>query len=95
MSVADSLSLPAAAAPRVAAPRKPLRWQDATRWLLAWPVPLALLLIWYVAARNAWIPPQVLPAPEDVARTLAELHAVDVDELDRRTTANFHRLFRP
>ncbi|MCO4888004.1 ABC transporter permease [Cupriavidus sp. WGtm5] len=73
MSVADSLSLPAAAAPRVAAPRRPLRWQDAARWLLAWPVPLALLLVWYVAARNAWIPPQVLPAPEDVARTLADL----------------------
>lgn len=73
MSAADSLSLPAAAAPRVASPRKALRWQHATRWLLAWPVPLALLLIWYVAARNAWIPPQVLPAPEDVARTLADL----------------------
>ncbi|AGW94791.1 MULTISPECIES: ABC transporter permease [Cupriavidus] len=73
MSAADSLSLPAAAAPRAASPRRTPGWQHATRWLLAWPVPLTLLLIWYVAARNAWIPPQVLPAPEDVARTLADL----------------------
>ncbi|MGT2489852.1 ABC transporter permease [Cupriavidus basilensis] len=43
-------------------------------WLLAWPVPLALLLAWYVAARFAWIPPQVLPAPDAVWHTLAELY---------------------
>lgn len=43
--------------------------------LLAWPVPLALLAIWYVAARFEWIPPQVLPTPEAVAHTLADLHA--------------------
>ncbi|WP_439686530.1 ABC transporter permease [Cupriavidus oxalaticus] len=71
MSVAD-LSLPAATQ-RAAPPRKALNWRHATRWLLAWPVPLALLLVWYVASRHAWIPPQVLPAPEDVARTLADL----------------------
>jgi TatD DNase family protein len=30
-----------------------------------------------------------------VAKTLAELHGLDVEELSRRTTANFHELFRP
>jgi sulfonate transport system permease protein len=43
------------------------RWTD---WLLAWPVPLAVLLLWYVAARYEWIAPQVLPSPEAVALTL-------------------------
>jgi len=27
--------------------------------------------------------------------TLAQLHAIDVQEMDQHTTANFHRLFRP
>lgn len=56
-----------------ALPRK-TGWRDATGWLLAWPVPLALLGLWYLAAREAWIPPQVLPAPEDVWRTLTDLY---------------------
>jgi TatD DNase family protein len=30
-----------------------------------------------------------------VVATLAQLHAIDVQEMDRHTTANFHRLFRP
>lgn len=30
-----------------------------------------------------------------VLSALARIHGVGVDELDRRTTANFHRLFRP
>ncbi|QEZ43755.1 ABC transporter permease [Cupriavidus oxalaticus] len=72
MSAAD-LSLPAAAPRTAPLHNKTLNWRQATRWLLAWPVPLALLLAWYVASRHAWIPPQVLPAPDDVARTLAEL----------------------
>ncbi|MBF6990214.1 ABC transporter permease [Cupriavidus sp. IK-TO18] len=74
MSVAE-LSLPAAqhGASRAAPLRKALNWRNATHWLLAWPVPLTLLLLWYVASRHAWIPPQVLPAPEDVAHTLAGL----------------------
>lgn len=42
--------------------------------LLAWPVPLALLALWYLAARFEWIPPQVLPAPDAVAATLDELY---------------------
>jgi TatD DNase family protein len=30
-----------------------------------------------------------------VVAALAQLHALDVSEMDQRTTANFHRLFRP
>jgi len=30
-----------------------------------------------------------------VVATLAQLHAIDVQEMDQYTTANFHRLFRP
>ena len=30
-----------------------------------------------------------------VVATLAHVHAIDVQEVDQRTTANFHRLFRP
>jgi TatD DNase family protein len=30
-----------------------------------------------------------------VVATLAQLHAIDVREMDQHTTANFHRLFRP
>jgi TatD DNase family protein len=30
-----------------------------------------------------------------VVATLAHLHAIDVQEMDQHTTANFHRLFRP
>lgn len=48
------------------------------RWignaLLAWPVPLALLALWYLAAHLEWIPPQVLPTPEAVATTLGDLY---------------------
>ena len=41
-------------------------------WLLAWPLPLALLLLWTVAARLEWIAPQVLPPPEAVAASFKE-----------------------
>ncbi|MGJ7499696.1 ABC transporter permease [Variovorax sp. ZT5P49] len=49
------------------------RWLSGTaRLLLAWPVPLAVLLLWHIAARNEWIAPQVLPSPEAVAATFAD-----------------------
>jgi sulfonate transport system permease protein len=49
------------------------RWLPGTaRLLLAWPVPLAVLLLWHIAARNEWIAPQVLPSPEAVAATFAD-----------------------
>lgn len=45
------------------------------RWapLLAWPFPLAMLLLWWVAARNEWVAPQVLPPPGVVLDTFIEL----------------------
>jgi TatD DNase family protein len=30
-----------------------------------------------------------------VVAALAQMHAIDVSEMDQHTTANFHRLFRP
>lgn len=38
-------------------------------WLLAWPLPLAVLASWALAAHFEWIAPQVLPAPQAVALT--------------------------
>jgi sulfonate transport system permease protein len=61
-----------------AAPRRPRArtlstWITASRdWLLAWPVPLAVLALWAVAAHLEWIAPQVLPSPEAVALTFRE-----------------------
>jgi sulfonate transport system permease protein len=48
-------------------------WRALRPWLLPWAVPLLLLLLWWVAARQGWVAPQVLPSPEDVGTTLAEL----------------------
>lgn len=47
----------------------------APDWLLAWLLPLAVLAAWWAASRNGWIAPQVLPSPEAVAATLADLAA--------------------
>lgn len=61
-----------AVVPRFTAPRWRLPRLAVGRWLLAWPVPLAVLALWWLAARHEWIAPQVLPSPEAVAATLAE-----------------------
>jgi sulfonate transport system permease protein len=59
-----------------AAPRRLAWFGPAARdGLLAWAVPLAVLALWWIAASHEWIAPQVLPAPEAVARTFAELAA--------------------
>jgi sulfonate transport system permease protein len=69
---------PASATPaarRAAAPTAPRGWRLPTRLsdaLLAWPLPLALLLLWAVAAHYEWIAPQVLPAPGTVAATFKD-----------------------
>lgn len=47
-------------------------WPGLRDRLLAWPLPLALLALWAVAARFEWIAPQVLPPPEAVALTFWE-----------------------
>lgn len=41
--------------------------------VLAWPFPLFLLLLWYLAARYEWVAPQVLPSPQTVAATFTDL----------------------
>lgn len=43
------------------------------RTLLAWPFPLLVLLLWWLAARYEWVAPQVLPSPQTVASTLADV----------------------
>jgi sulfonate transport system permease protein len=43
------------------------RWSAPGDWLLAWPLPLAVLALWALAAHFEWIAPQVLPSPEAVA----------------------------
>lgn len=42
---------------------------------LGWYLPLLLLGVWTLAAHREWAPPQILPAPALVARTLGELVA--------------------
>jgi len=48
------------------------RWSGRSRWL-AWPFPLLILLLWFLAAHFAWVPPQVLPSPQAVWLTLIDL----------------------
>lgn len=48
-------------------------WKTAVPWLVAWPFPLAVLLLWHVAALQGWVAPQVLPAPGVVALTFWDL----------------------
>lgn len=66
-----TVSLPQSSVPASSA-RAP-RWRLPLRWLWAWPFPLAVLLLWYVASRWGWAPEQVLPPPGQVFRTFAEL----------------------
>src|SRR5688572_15879590 len=42
---------------------------------LGWYLPLLTLGVWTLAAHREWAPPQILPAPALVARTLTELVA--------------------
>jgi sulfonate transport system permease protein len=79
------MTTPAAQLPARTAPaargRKPRRSADAlqryhavlVRFFLSWPFPLAILLLWYLAARYEWLPPQILPPPGMVAQTFADL----------------------
>jgi sulfonate transport system permease protein len=47
-------------------------WPRLRDWLLAWPLPLAVLALWALAAHFEWIAPQVLPPPDAVALTFKE-----------------------
>jgi sulfonate transport system permease protein len=66
-----TIALPSAEAQR---PGRLLRWNDSlTRFVLSWPFPLAVLLVWYLAAEYEWLPPQILPPPSMVAATFVDL----------------------
>lgn len=65
------LPLPARAVPAPSAWRR--RLKAAALRLAGWPFPLAVLLLWWVAAERAWVAPQVLPAPAAVWATLLDL----------------------
>ncbi|MDB5925818.1 MAG: sulfonate transporter [Betaproteobacteria bacterium] len=47
--------------------------ESVRNFVLAWPFPLAVLAFWYVAASRGWVAAQVLPSPETVASTFADL----------------------
>ena len=54
--------------------RRPLWNREAlTRFALSWPFPLAMLLLWYFAAKFEWLPPQILPPPNMVVATFLDL----------------------
>ena len=72
-------SSPDRVASRTAARRQRSWWPALRDVLLGWPVPLALLALWVVAAQHQWIAPQVLPSPESVAQALHD--AVSSGEL--------------
>lgn len=86
----ESLRLPAAE--RTSLRAVPRRWLPGVgRLLLAWPVPLAVLLLWHIAARNEWIAPQVLPSPEAVAATFVD--ALQSGELIENLRISLWRVF--
>ncbi len=43
-----------------------------------WLLPALLLLLWYIAAREGWMPAQILPAPSVVADTALSLLSGDL-----------------
>lgn len=69
------LHAPPAPAAHSASPVRRTGWRPGPRltdFLLAWPLPLALLSFWWVAAEQGWVPPQVLPPPEAVWAALRD-----------------------
>lgn len=50
-----------------------LRRRLAPRALAGLLVPLGAVLVWAVAARRAWVPPQILPAPDEVWAAFSDL----------------------
>lgn len=77
-SVPGSLNLPAIESPPGLLRRLWPGWPAPglariKRWLLAWPLPLGLLLLWQLAAQQQWVAPQILPPPALVASTFADM----------------------
>ncbi len=59
---------------RTDAPGRPGFRLNGWPWLL----PALLLLLWYIAAREGWMPAQILPAPSVVADTALSLLSGDL-----------------
>ena len=59
---------------RTDAPGRPGFRLNGWPWLL----PALLLLLWYIAAREGWMPEQILPAPSVVADTALSLLSGDL-----------------
>jgi sulfonate transport system permease protein len=59
---------------RTDAPGRPGFRLNGWPWLL----PALLLLLWYIAARERWMPEQILPAPSVVADTALSLLSGDL-----------------
>lgn len=62
----------------------------ARRFAIALPFPLALLLLWQIAANREWIPAQILPPPLTVASTFADLW--DSGELRQHLSISLQRV---
>ncbi|MGI4813812.1 MAG: ABC transporter permease [Janthinobacterium lividum] len=58
--------------------------------LLAWPLPLLLLALWWLGARQQWISPQVLPSPEQTWQ--AFLQTAASGELQRSALISLQRV---
>ncbi len=84
------LPLPTAPEPAAARPHWQWRWPDGARVLIALVFPLGLLLLWALAARNAWIAPQILPSPATVLAALSEL--AQSGDLTRNALVSFWRV---
>ncbi|NTZ88196.1 ABC transporter permease [Burkholderia metallica] len=71
--------------PRRAAALKRLAWQ-----LAPWMLPALLFALWSVGSARGWIAPQILPPPERVVDTLAEL--ASSGDLVRHTLISLQRV---
>lgn len=84
---AEALQGAAAAGP---APPRPGGVQLAHPLLLGLLLPVAVALLWELAARAGWMEARLLPPPSAVAASLAELHATG--DLARHTAATLWRV---
>lgn len=87
MPMADILIDAAAARQR---PAGPPFWRSLLRSAEPFFLPLALLLLWALGAARGWISPQVLPSPQFVWETLADL--ATNGELWTHTAASLQRV---
>ncbi|MBR8068854.1 ABC transporter permease [Burkholderia cenocepacia] len=84
-SVPSSDSHALAVPPRRSAALKRLAWQ-----LAPWVLPALLFVLWSVGSARGWIAPQILPPPERVVDTLAEL--ASSGDLVRHTLISLQRV---